>query len=222
MSLAVKDVMGRVAIAVREDARFADIVAVMKRYAVSAVAVIDVDRRPIGVVSQDDLLLRETDPVRHTSTIFETSRQRAEHAKATGRTAAELMTSPAITVTPDTPAREAARLMHENHIRQLPVVHPVTGRIVGTLHQSDLLRIFERPEHALREEIAVIIDEIAGPSVSLTVEIDGGVVRLSGRVERESQAIQLVEAIRRVEGVIDVESLLTFTHRDLTAFPPSP
>ncbi|MEU8149486.1 CBS domain-containing protein [Nonomuraea sp. NPDC048901] len=52
MSIQVKDVMGRVAIAVLEEASFAEIVAAMKRFAVGAVTVIDADRRPVGVVRQ--------------------------------------------------------------------------------------------------------------------------------------------------------------------------
>ncbi|MFD2352466.1 CBS domain-containing protein [Nonomuraea ferruginea] len=100
MTIHVRDVMGRVAIAVLEDASFSDIIGAMKRYAVGAVTVIDADRRPVGVVSEDDLLLKEIDPVRHSVSIFEGPRQRLEHQKAAGVRARQLMTSPAITVTP--------------------------------------------------------------------------------------------------------------------------
>jgi CBS domain-containing protein len=55
----VKDVMGTVAIAVRQDASFAALIATMQRFKVGAVTVIDADRRPVGVVSEDDLLLKE-------------------------------------------------------------------------------------------------------------------------------------------------------------------
>ncbi|WP_113701233.1 CBS domain-containing protein [Nonomuraea lactucae] len=55
------------------------------------------------------------------------------------------MTSPAITVTPGTSVRDAARLMHAQHIKQLPVIDVVTGCVVGTLHQGDVLRVFTRP-----------------------------------------------------------------------------
>ncbi|MFI7154733.1 CBS domain-containing protein [Nonomuraea sp. NPDC050022] len=145
MSIEVKDVMGLVAIAVLENASFADIVATMKRYAVGAVTVVDADRRPVGVVSENDLLLKEADPVRHSMSIFESRRRRRDHDKAAGATAVQLMTSPAITVTPGTAVRDAAKLMHTQRIKPLPVIDPVTGRIVGTLHQRDVLRVFTRP-----------------------------------------------------------------------------
>ncbi|MEU6998175.1 CBS domain-containing protein [Nonomuraea sp. NPDC046570] len=132
MPIEVRDVMGRVAIAVNMGASFADIVATMKRYAVGAVTVIDADRRPVGMVSGEDLLLKDTDAV-----CF-------EGRAATGCTAAELMTSPAVTVTPETPLEEAAQLMREKNVKQLPVIDPLTARVLGTLHQPDVLRALTR------------------------------------------------------------------------------
>ncbi|MFB4294637.1 CBS domain-containing protein [Nonomuraea sp. ATR24] len=216
MSIEVKDVMGRVAIAVSEGASFAEIVAAMRRYAVGAVTVIDADRRPVGVVSEDDLLLKETDPVRHPVSIYESRRQRQEHRKAAAVTAAELMTSPAITVTPGTPVRDAARLMHAKRIKQLPVIDPVTGRVTGTLHQHDVLRVFTRPVAELETEIRAVLPR----PEAFSIELDAGVVRISGRVEWKSQAIALVEAVRAVEGVVDVVSEVAWDKEDLLTVPP--
>jgi CBS domain-containing protein len=137
----VKDVMGHVAIAVVADASFADILAALRRFKVGAVAVVDGDRRVLGVVSEDDLLLREIDPDRPDGPPPLSPRRREERRKATGTTAGEIMTRPAITVTRETPVSEAARLMHDHRIKQLPVVNPENGRIVGTVHQSDLLKV---------------------------------------------------------------------------------
>jgi CBS domain-containing protein len=141
MTMKVKDVMGRVAIAARTDASFGDIVATMQRFKVGAVTVIDADRRPVGIVSEDDLLLKET-----AEGGLGIGRRRVEQRKAAGSTAGELMTSPAITVTGDTSVHDAARIMHKNRIKQLPVIDPITGRIVGTVHQGDLLKVFSQGE----------------------------------------------------------------------------
>jgi len=143
----VKDVMGHVAIAVVADASFADIVAALRRFKVGAVAVVDGERRVLGVVSEDDLLLREVEAGRQDGAPYlGPRRRRDEHRKATGTTAYELMTSPAITVTRETSVREAATLMHDHRIKQLPVVNPENGRIVGTVHQSDLLKVLTEDE----------------------------------------------------------------------------
>ncbi|MET8053322.1 CBS domain-containing protein [Streptosporangium sp. NPDC005286] len=218
MPIKVSDVMGRTAIAVRQDAGFADIVNVMRRFAVGAVTVIDLDRRPIGVVSQDDLLLKESDTMRHSISIFESTARRREHEKAAAVVAKDLMTSPAITVTPGMPARDAARLMHDKKIEQLPVIDPVTGRIAGILHRSDLLRVFDRPEAELRAEAEAVVRDLTGTDVAISVE--NGVVTLGGKVEHRSQAVRLIQAIRRLEGVIDVTSRLEHGSDDLLVIPP--
>ncbi|MFG3436468.1 CBS domain-containing protein [Nonomuraea sp. NPDC047897] len=217
MAIEVKDVMGRVAIAVFEDAPFAEIVAAMRRYAVGAVTVIDAERRPVGVVSEADLLLKESDSVRRGVSMFESRRQRRDHRKAAGVTAAQIMTSPAITVTPATPVRAAARMMRDERVKQLPVVDPVTGRIVGTLHQQDALRVFTRPAAELMADIRAQLPDAR----ALAIEVDRGVVTVRGTVETRSQAIAVTERLRSVEGVVDVVSELAWTREDIVT-PPLP
>ncbi|GII03291.1 CBS domain-containing protein [Planobispora takensis] len=220
MSLQVRDVMGRVAIAVRKEAPFAEIVTAMRRFAVGAVTVIDADRHPVGIVSGDDLLLKETGPVRHGTTLFEGSREREERGKAAGLTAAQLMTHPAITVTPGTPVREAARLMHDKKIRQLPVIDPVTGRMTGTVHQQDLLKVFARAAGELLAEVAQVVREEVGlDPASLSVGLDAGIVTIGGHVARRSQSVHLVQAVRMVEGVVDAVSEVTYDRDDIVTPP---
>ncbi|GIH96324.1 CBS domain-containing protein [Planobispora siamensis] len=220
MVIKVEDVMGGVAVAVRPDTPFSGIIDAMRRFEVSAVAVLDADGRPVGIVSEDDLLLKETDTVRHGVPLFESGRRRREHRKAAGVTAAELMTSPVITVTPATPAREAARLMHERRIKQLPVVDPGTGRITGTVHQHDLLRVFARPPDELHAEIEEVVREQAGRDAgSLSIVVRDGAVTIGGTVGHRSQITYLVEALRAVEGVVAVTSEMTFIRDDVVAPP---
>lgn len=216
MSIKVRDVMRNVAIAVLEDASFAEIVRTMRRYAVGAVSVVDADCRPVGVVSEADLLLKEVNPVRYGASIFGSRKRREEHEKAAAVTASALMSTPPITVTPGAPVRDAARLMHEKRIKQLPVIDAVTGRIVGTLHRSDVLRVFTRSTGQLESDVKAVIGDLKPVSVS----VSGGVVTISGRVARGSEAVQLTEEIRRVEGVIDVISELTYDKDGLLIVPP--
>ncbi|MEQ4721197.1 CBS domain-containing protein [Nonomuraea sp. B19D2] len=216
MAIEVKDIMGRVAIAVMKDAPLTEIAEAMKRFAVSAVTVIDADRRPVGVVFEDDLLLTEADTVRPGVPMSEPVRQRQDHQKPADTMAAQLMTSPAITVTPGTCVRDAALLMHATRIKQIPVINVVTGRIMGTLHQRDVLRAVTRPAEELDADIGAVL-----PSPeTFTIEIDQGVVRISGAVEWRSQAVALTEKIRMIEGVVDVRSDVTFDKDDLLTVPP--
>ncbi|KAB8190340.1 CBS domain-containing protein [Nonomuraea phyllanthi] len=215
MSLEVKDIMGHVAIAVLRDASFAEIVAAMERFAVGAVTVIDADRRPVGVVSEDDLILKEAGAAAYCAPLFESRAQRQERRKAAGVTAGQLMTSPPITVTPRTPVREAAQLMHVKRVKQLPVVDPATGRIVGTLHQRDVLRVFTRPVQELEADVRAALPEPG----TFAIDIDGGVVTIRGVVEWRSQALSVIERLWLIDGVVDVKSEVAFEKDDLLAVP---
>lgn len=218
MTAKVKDVMGRVAIAVRMDASFADLVATMRRFGVGAVTVIDADRRPVGVVSEDDMLLKEIDLGER---VFSGPRRRVEQRKAAGANAGQIMTRPAITVTGGTPVRDAARLMHRNRVKQLPVIDAVSGRIVGTVHQGDLLRVFARPAAEIRAEIERVVDRMDLDFGDLDVSVSGGVVTIKGQVPRRSAVKPLLHAVRRVEGVVEVDADdLAFLVDDLLIAPP--
>jgi CBS domain-containing protein len=57
-------------------------------------------------------------------------------------TVGEIMTRLVITIGPDSPAREAARLMLDHKIGALPVLDD--GRLVGIITETDIVRAFIR------------------------------------------------------------------------------
>lgn len=58
------------------------------------------------------------------------------------------MSSPALTITPDTPFQDALKLMHERKIRRLPVVDR-NGKLVGIVSERDLLHAAPSPATSL-------------------------------------------------------------------------
>ena len=88
----------------------------------------------VGVVSEADLLLKEAPDVL-TPHVFEGKVRREERHKAEGKVARDLMTHPAVTIGPDAPVTEAARIMHEHHVKRLPVVDE-QGRIAVVVFGS--------------------------------------------------------------------------------------
>jgi len=58
------------------------------------------------------------------------------------------MSSPALTITADTPFQDALRLMHERKIRRLPVVDR-NGKLVGIVSERDLLHAAPSPATSL-------------------------------------------------------------------------
>jgi CBS domain-containing protein len=60
-------------------------------------------------------------------------------------TAAELMTSPAVTVRADADVATAARLMRDRNVKRLPVTD-ADGRLAGIVSRTDVLSVYERPD----------------------------------------------------------------------------
>ncbi|MEV4456104.1 CBS domain-containing protein [Microbispora sp. NPDC049633] len=212
MPMTVRDVMNRFVVAVEATASFSDVVTAMCRFHVGAVPVVDGDRRVIGMVSDDDLLLKDLD--RRPGDLFiEGPSRRRERRKARGRTVSEIMTSPVITVTEDTPLRRAAWLMHCNRIKELPVVDGQSGRITGLVKQSDLIRAFCRPGEDIRDDV---LEVVVRYSRQCAVRVEDGIVHLDGGVERRSQLRALIDEVWRVDGVVDVESSMTYETDDVS------
>ena len=173
---------------------------------ISAVPIVDQHGVPVGVVSESDLLLKES----------HLARRRQDRIKADAVTAADLMTSPAITVQGDVFIGDAARRMQERNVRRLVVVDSL-GRIAGIVSRSDLLQIFLRTDEDLREElIASIVPAIVPNDVeSVEVDVQAGVITLSGEVDRCSDAQILVRMAREIDGAVDVVDRLHFRWDDL-------
>lgn len=58
------------------------------------------------------------------------------------------MSSPALTITADTPFQDALKLMHERKIRRLPVVDR-NGKLLGIVSERDLLHAAPSPATSL-------------------------------------------------------------------------
>ncbi|HEX9031802.1 MAG TPA: CBS domain-containing protein [Streptosporangiaceae bacterium] len=205
----VAEVMTYNVVAVRQEAEFKEIVAVMHRRRVSAFPVLDAGDRVIGVVSEADLLPREAYPARPAAARHE--QRRRVPVKADALTAAELMTSPAITITADATVTEAARVMHSHKVKRLPVVDE-DQRLVGIVSRVDLLGVYDRPDAQIQVEIVerVLAGEFVFDPREFTVVVSGGVVTISGKLERQEVALSLLETIWDVAGVVDVRDRLSY------------
>jgi CBS domain-containing protein len=217
--VSVAEVMRPQVVAVRERARFAEIVAAMRRYQISSMPVIDAQDQVIGLISSYDLLAvgdwRVLDDIRRGGLLGRLLR-RGGRPDVMSKVATDVMSAPAVTVTAGTPAREAAREMYRRNIHQLPVVDPATGRLTGIVTRADLLAVYERPDEDIAREILHdIIERTLGmPPERFEVTCVGGTVTIRGRLERRSAALRLAEAIAHVGGVIAVRDHLTYERDD--------
>jgi CBS domain-containing protein len=198
----VKDLMTTQVVTVAPETTFKEIVGRLAEHRVSALPVVDDDGLVLGIVSEADLLLKEEfpDPDQDIPP-FWTRRRRLERDKAAGATARDLMTVAVVSISGDATVPEAARRLHTAKVKRLPVVDE-RGRLVGIVSRGDLLKVFSRPDQAIRREILdeVLVGELRLDPDRFFVQVHAGVVVLEGRVERLSLLPRVVGAVRGVEG----------------------
>ncbi len=120
---------------------------------VGGAPVVDADGRLVGLLEDDDLLVREGSVhvpsvlslfLEHSSSFPPPSVRLfdMELRKAFGTTVRELMDGDPATCTEDEAVETVATRMHDGRIRRLPVVRD--GLLVGIVARRDLLRLLER------------------------------------------------------------------------------
>jgi CBS domain-containing protein len=112
MARFVREIMNPELFTVRRDARSADVLDAILEFGITAVPVVDDERRPIGVTSLRDIARDGSDP---------------------------LISTPALSVPADASIDDAARILAESGRHHLVVVGG-DGRAVGMVSSLDLLR----------------------------------------------------------------------------------
>jgi CBS domain-containing protein len=143
----VRDIMEPNPHSVHPDTPVEEVVALMRDHELPGVPVVDGEGRCVGIITEADLVLPDDQGDLHLphyinlfgGTVFLEPLSRFEDRlrKAFASTAADMMTKDPDTVSPDTDAKEAARLVHESGHNRLPVVED--GRLVGVVTRLDLL-----------------------------------------------------------------------------------
>ncbi len=207
-------------VSIRLATPYKEIVKLLTEHGVSALPVIGEAGRVVGIVSEADLLPKEArsqgpEPGRPALTPRESQ---ARH-KAQAALALELMTAPVITIGRDEDVSEAARRLEAHRIKRMPVVDE-TGRLVGIVSRRDILRVFLRTDEELTEEVrSMLVDSFWIDPEGWTVQVSDGRVLLSGRMDRRSTVRIAEHAARRVDGVVAVDSDLTYTEDDTDIQP---
>jgi CBS domain-containing protein len=216
MDALVKDVMTTQVVGVEHDTPFAAIAAALRQFRVSAFPVLDDSGQVIGVVSESDLLAKlalDGGEGWMPGMITGLLRQH-EMEKARAVTAANLMTSPAATVSPDDTVEHAARLMYLRKVKRLPVVD-AGNHLAGIISRADVLAVYDRPDVEIGEEIRSDIAACESPADAerFDVSVTDGVVTLTGRPTTRTQGHDIVRRARHVQGVVAV--------RDRLDYPPA-
>jgi CBS domain-containing protein len=207
----VGSIMRGTVVTVRRETPLREVARLLVEHAISGVPVVDDAGMVVGVVSEADFVIRERGAVPGRARLFdrlfggESRPSTEELAKLHATTAGEAMTAPAITVAPDAALSEAARIMVARAINRLPVV--ADGRLVGIVSRADLVRAFVRTDEDLR---TAIVEDVIRRSMwlddrELGIEVLEGRVRITGTLEKRSDADILQRLLEQVPGVIAVD-----------------
>jgi len=144
----VADIMERDPIAVGRDDDVESVIRVLREHELPGVPVVDGSRNLVGIITENDLILRDEQADLHLphhldimgGVIYLESMKHFEERikKAFASKAEDMMTPNPITVTPDAPVEEAARLIAKHKHNRLPVVDD-DGRLVGVVTRLDVL-----------------------------------------------------------------------------------
>ena len=216
MAWTVGDVMTREVVTVWPETDFKTCVDLLRINGVSALPVVE-GGYVLGMVSEHDLLLKEEGRGSRVHL------RRRELNQARGRTAGDVMHSPALCVGLGASLTEAARLMHRRAVKRLPVLD-ARGKLVGIVSRHDLLKTYLRSDESIRREIRVEVlqKEMWIDNLAMDVDVKDGVVALVGEVETKSLADLVTRMVGSVEGVVGVDSRLAFRLDDTHVKPELP
>lgn len=215
MARIVGEVMTHDVVEAHRDTPFKDVVRLLEQHRISGLPVVDHDDKVVGVISETDLIHRQaawlTDGRARRFRMRPLGRSpRRTDAVARAANAAELMSTPAITVHPEQRIADAARVMERHGVERLPVVDE-EDRLIGIATRRDLLRVFLRTDDELRQEVhdEVVTGALGLPAHHVVVSVHDGMVTLEEALERRSDIPLAIRLTYRVEGVIGVVNSLT-------------
>lgn len=117
-----------------------DIVRMLLSAEFNSVPVVDDLGRPVGIITQGDLISRGGMPVRlGLMGLLGSENLDAVLQAMAGKTAGEIMTQPVVTTAEDRQLTEAVDVMLQRNLKRLPVVD-AGGRLVGILARVDVFR----------------------------------------------------------------------------------
>jgi len=141
-SVLARHVMTQPVTSVRRLTPLREVADVMAKRAVSGVPVLEEDGRVAGVISEKDFLaiMGSRDRMHFMGVIAECMQgHRCLALPVRKKNAEDIMTTPAVTVTVDTPVKKIAELFASKHINRVPVVD-ASGMLLGIVSREDLVR----------------------------------------------------------------------------------
>lgn len=188
---------------------------------ISAVPVIDIDCRLLGIVSEGDLIRRsELKTLRSRSwwldLLTTTDQLAAEFVKSRAVKIKDVMTKDVLTVEPHTPLQDIAEILERHGVKRVPVVED--GRVVGIVSRANLIQALaalrkrdldvDRSDEGLRQRIMDSFRDMPWVNRPFNIVVHGGDVELWGIVYSEEERKAIRVAAESTTGVASVRDHL--------------
>jgi CBS domain-containing protein len=218
------DIMTRTVVSADPDLPVKEVAELMLARGISAIPVVGLDGKLVGIVSEGDLVRRAE---------VGTERRRAwwlralvddvaladEYVKSRGRKARDVMTPSVVTIEESTPVAEIAGLLETHRIKRVPVVRD--GRVVGIVSRANILRAFASKAAGMsaaqsdddRAIRARLLDELKKQAWwhgrEEDIVVTDGIAHLWGSVRSANERDALAVAAENTAGVRRVENHVT-------------
>jgi CBS domain-containing protein len=138
----VQDIMSTTVACCSPETKLPEVARMMVDNDCGEIPVVNASGVPIGVVTDRDITCRAV----------------AEGLNPLEMEAGDCMTTPCVTVTPETSLEECCQALEKNKIRRVPVVDE-TGACCGMVSQADIAR------NAPKSETAEVVKKVSEPSL---------------------------------------------------------
>jgi CBS domain-containing protein len=211
----VQDMMTKSPVTTSPETPLLDAAETMLSAKVSALPVMNGDRL-VGLITEGDLLRRweaGTDRKYQGFAVVKVGidRMASDYVRSHGGYVHELMTTDVVSIDEGTSVEDAIRLFETRGFKQLPVTRD--GKLIGMMTRRNVLESYVGNARRMREGeqlsdedikrmlYAIYTQEPWAPLDRIDLYVKGGVVEITGSVEKESQRRALVAAAEGVPGV---------------------
>lgn len=198
MKCCVSDLMHHGLITCDPNATLGQVAGILARHHVHALIVVDETKKPLGIISDYDLLAGEW--------LSGDDQGLVTMRKLTAR---DLMSSPIDTVEADCPLKAAADILIEKDINRLMVIEK--GLPVGVISLSDFVTSIARQEKPVRETVADVMSD------AILVCRDKTPIISAARTLTQAgwRSVLVVDAHGKPEGVVSGKDLLPFVENGI-------
>jgi CBS domain-containing protein len=188
----VTDIMSRPVVCVHPDTTVRDATALLVDNAFAALPVVDSAGRPVGIVTEADLLRGTVRDARYGC-----------NGTVRGTPVAEVMTAPVVAVSAGATLPELREMMLNRRMRCIPVVD-ADGALLGVVSRGDVLRTLLGEDDVTAAKVRRLLDDYADGHRGWTVHVTSGMAVVSGEFVDEAEQGLVTALVRTAPGVTGV------------------